>query len=100
MTTFEEREHGFEAKFVHDAELKFRLTSLRNRLVGQWAADQQNLQGDAREAYVASVIHQEIVDASDDHLVSKLAADLPALTPTDIAAKLAALTDEARKTLG
>ena len=39
MTNFEDREKGFERKFAHDEELKFRATARRNRLLGLWAAD-------------------------------------------------------------
>ncbi len=34
MTTFNEREQGFEAKFKHDEELRFRVTARRNKLLG------------------------------------------------------------------
>ena len=39
MTTFEDREKGFERKFAHDEELKFRATARRNKLLGLWAAE-------------------------------------------------------------
>ena len=38
MTTFDEREQGFERKFAHDNELEFKATARRNRLLGEWAA--------------------------------------------------------------
>ena len=40
MTTFDDREKGFENKFAHDQEMAFRITARRNRLVGEWAAKQ------------------------------------------------------------
>jgi hypothetical protein len=40
MTTFKDRNKGFEQKFAHDEELKFRATARRNKLLGLWAADQ------------------------------------------------------------
>ncbi len=46
MTTFEDREKGFERKFAHDEELKFRATARRNRLIGLWAAEKMGLTGD------------------------------------------------------
>ncbi|MEO1248775.1 MAG: ATPase inhibitor subunit zeta, partial [Pseudomonadota bacterium] len=39
MTTFEDREKGFEAKFKHDQELQFKVANRRNKLLGLWAAD-------------------------------------------------------------
>ena len=55
MTTFEDREKGFERKFAHDEELKFKATARRNRLIGLWAADKMGLSGDAAQAYAREV---------------------------------------------
>lgn len=38
MTTFDEREQGFETKFKHDQELRFKTNARRNKLLGLWAA--------------------------------------------------------------
>ena len=34
MTTFDKREEGFEKKFAHDEELRFKATARRNKLLG------------------------------------------------------------------
>ena len=34
MTTFDKREEGFEKKFAHDEELKFKAMARRNKLLG------------------------------------------------------------------
>ena len=34
MTTFDDRERSYEAKFAHDAELRFKAEARRNRLLG------------------------------------------------------------------
>ena len=39
MTTFEKRKEGFENKFAHDEELRFKATARRNKLLGLWAAE-------------------------------------------------------------
>ena len=39
MTTFEDRERSYEAKFARDADLQFRAEARRNRLLGEWAAE-------------------------------------------------------------
>ena len=39
MTTFDERENAFEAKFALDSELQFKAEARRNKLIGLWAAD-------------------------------------------------------------
>ena len=35
MTTFDDRERAFEAKFARDEEMMFRITARRNKLLGQ-----------------------------------------------------------------
>ena len=51
MASFEDREKGFERKFAHDEELKFKATARRNRLLGLWAAGQMGLSGDDAQNY-------------------------------------------------
>ena len=51
MSTFDKRQEGFEKKFAHDEELKFKAEARRNRLLGMWAADKLGLSGDAATAY-------------------------------------------------
>lgn len=42
-STFEDREHGFEAKFAHDEELRFRVTARRDKLFAAWLAAERQL---------------------------------------------------------
>jgi len=35
MTTFDDRENAFEAKFAHDSEMQFKAEARRNKLLGQ-----------------------------------------------------------------
>ena len=37
MTTFDDRQKGFEKKFAHDADLKFKAESRRNKMLAEWA---------------------------------------------------------------
>ena len=56
MTTFDEREKEFEARFKHDQELQFKIKARRNRLLGLWAAEQMGLGGAEADAYAATVV--------------------------------------------
>ena len=38
MTTFNDRERGFENKFALDQDQEFKAGARRNRLLGEWAA--------------------------------------------------------------
>ena len=47
-TTFDKREEGFEKKFAHDEELKFKASARRNKLLGLWAAEKMGISGARR----------------------------------------------------
>ena len=55
-TTFDKREEGFEKKFAHDEELRFKATARRNKMLGLWAAEKLGLSGDAANAYAKEVV--------------------------------------------
>ena len=78
MTTFDDRERAFEAKFARDEELAFRVTARRNRLLGQWAAEKMQLTSEETDAYSAAVVHAEFEEAGDEDVVRKLVGDLTA----------------------
>ena len=46
MSSFEDRQKGFEAKFAHDSEMQFKAEARRNKLLGLWAAEKMGLTGD------------------------------------------------------
>ena len=78
MTNFEDREKGFERKFAHDEELKFRATARRNRLLGLWAAEQMGVTGDAAQAYAREVIKADLAEPGEEDLFRKIRADFDA----------------------
>ena len=45
MSTFDKREEGFEKKFAHDEELRFKASARRNKTLGLWAASKLGLTG-------------------------------------------------------
>jgi hypothetical protein len=75
MTTFEEREKGFERKFAHDEELKFKATARRNRLIGLWAAEKMGLSSDEAQAYAREVIKADLAEPGDEDVFRKVRAD-------------------------
>jgi hypothetical protein len=78
MTTFDKREEGFEKKFAHDEELRFKASARRNKLFGQWAAEKLGLSGTDAEAYAKSVVVADFEEAGDDDVFRKVQADLKA----------------------
>lgn len=78
MTTFNEREKGFESKFALDQDLKFRAEARRNKLVGEWAAQKLGLTGTDVDDYVKAVRKADLQEKGDDDVVRKLKADFAA----------------------
>lgn len=103
MTTFDDRERGFESKFAHDQEMAFRVTARRNRLVAVWAAEQMGLTAEETDAYAKAVVQADFEEAGDEDVIRKLLGDLvSAGVDTDetiIRTALEAKTVEARRQL-
>jgi hypothetical protein len=78
MTTFDKREEGFEKKFAHDEELRFKATARRNKMLGLWAADKLGLAGAEAEAYAKEVVVADFEESGDDDVVRKLRRDFDA----------------------
>ena len=78
MTTFDKREEGFEKKFAHDEELRFKASARRNKLLGLWAAEKLGISGDAANAYAKDVVMADFEEAGDDDVFKKVRKDLDA----------------------
>ena len=76
MATFEDREKGFEAKFKHDEEFRFKVMARRNKLLGLWAAGLLGLEGEAAEAYAKEVVKSDFEKPGDDDVLEKVFGDL------------------------
>jgi hypothetical protein len=76
MTTFDDREHAFEAKFARDEELQFKITARRNKLLGLWAAKQMGLTPEEADAYAKSVVQADFEESGDEDVVRKLLGDI------------------------
>ena len=78
MTNFEDREKGYERKFAHDEELRFRATARRNKLLGLWAAEQMGVTGDEAQAYAREVIKADLEIPGEDGVFRKIRRDFDA----------------------
>jgi hypothetical protein len=100
MTTFDEREAGFEAKFTHDADVEFRIVARANKLLALWAAGKLGMTPEASDDYVRAVVHAEFEKAGHEGVVDKIMADLAVrdlgITADDVRAAMAATQAEAR----
>ena len=78
MTSFDDREKGFEKKFAHDADLKFKAESRRNKMLAEWAGAKLGLTGAALEDYIKAVRKSDLAEKGDDDVFGKVKADLAA----------------------
>jgi len=78
MSTFDKREEGFENKFAHDEELRFKATARRNKLLGLWAAELLGKSGDAAEEYAKEVVRADFEEPGDEDVFRKIRADFDA----------------------
>ncbi len=100
MTTFDDRENAFEAKFAHDAEMQFKAEARRNKLVAVWAANLLGKSEAETQAYVAEVIAADFEEAGDEDVVRKVAGDLAGKASEDqVRAKLGELLPVAKAQL-
>ena len=97
MTTFDDREKAYEAKYAHDAEMQFRAEARRNKLAGLWAAGLMGKTGAVAEAYAMEVVKADFAEPGPDDVIRKLAADLGNLADeATIRAKMDALLSAAK----
>ena len=76
MSSFDEREKGFEKKFAHDEELQFKITARKNKYLGEWASKILGYSDDKEKEYIQSVIKADFAEAGDDDVFRKLKEDL------------------------
>lgn len=78
MTTFDERQKGFEKKFAMDQDLKFRAESRRNKMLAEWAAGKLGITGAALDDYVKAVRKADLEEKGDNDVFRKIRGDLDA----------------------
>jgi len=96
---FEKRQKGFESKWAHDEELRFKVFARRNKLLGVWAAGELGLKGDAAAAYSKEVVAADFEEAGDDDVFRKVRKDFDAKgikkSDQDIRSTMTALMEQA-----
>jgi len=98
MTTFDDREHAFEAKFAHDEEMQFRAQARCNKMLGLWAAGKMGKAGGVADDYAKTLVAADIEDADHEDVVRKVTADLQGrVTSEEIRQKRAEFLPTAKK---
>ena len=75
MTTFDDREKGFESKYALDQEQEFKAMARRNKLLGLWAAEKMGLSPETAEDYAKAVVRADFEQPGDEDVFRKLDQD-------------------------
>lgn len=78
MNEMKDRQEGFERKFAHDEELRFKAAARRNKALGLWAAEKLGKSGVEAEAYAKEVVVADIEEAGDHDVFRKIRKDFDA----------------------
>ncbi|RAK56494.1 DUF1476 domain-containing protein [Phenylobacterium deserti] len=101
MSTFDDRERGFERKFALDQEQEFTASVRRNRALGQWAAGLMGLQGGHVDEYAQAVVKSDFELPGDEDVLRKVFEDLKGsgvtITEGEVRMKMAELLAQARE---
>ena len=76
MTTFDDREKGFESKYALDQEQEFKAVARRNTLLGLWAAEKMGLSADSADQYASAVVRADFEQPGEEDVYRKIAQDL------------------------
>lgn len=75
MTTFNDREKGFESKFALDQAQEFKAVARRNKLLGLWAAEKMGLSTESAEDYARAVVRADFEQPGEEDVFRKVAGD-------------------------
>jgi hypothetical protein len=103
MTTFNDREQGFERKFALDQEQEFKANARRNRALGEWAAGLMGLEGQHVADYAKAVVKSDFELPGDEDVLRKVFEDLKGsgvqVSEGDVRMKMAEFLAQARESV-
>ena len=103
MTTFDDRERGFEKKFALDQEQEFKASVRRNRTLAQWAAGLMGLEAPHIDEYTRAVVKSDLELPGDEDVLRKVFEDLKGagvqVSEGEVRMKMAELMAQARESV-
>jgi hypothetical protein len=101
MTTFDDRERGFEKRFALDQEQEFKASARRNRALGEWAAGLMGLSDKHVAEYAQAVVKSDFEQPGEEDVLRKVFEDLKGagvtITEGEVRMKMAELLAQARE---
>ena len=75
MTTFDDREKAYEAKFALDQEQEFKAMARRTKMLGLWAAEKMGLSAESAEEYAKAVVRADFEQPGEEDVFRKVSGD-------------------------
>jgi hypothetical protein len=101
MSTFDDRERGFEKKFALDQDQEFKAAVRRNRALGHWAAGLMGLE--SGDEYAQAVVKSDFELPGDEDVLRKVFEDLKGsgvqVSEGEVRMKMAELLAQARESV-
>ena len=99
MNNFNDREKGFERKFVNDQEAEFRIDAKKNKLLAAWVANILKLNEEQKKIYITEVIKSDFQEAGVEDVFKKIKKDLEGknIQDTEIRQKMSEFLEAAKK---
>jgi hypothetical protein len=99
MNNFNDREKGFERKFVNDQEAEFRIDAKKNKLLATWVANILKLNEEQKKIYISEVIKSDFQEAGHEDVFKKIKKDLEGknIQDTEIRQKMSEFLEAAKK---
>jgi hypothetical protein len=99
MNNFNDREKGFERKFVNDQEVEFKISAKRNKLLATWVANILKLNEEQKKIYIIEVIKSDFQEAGVEDVFKKIKKDLEGknIQDTEIRQKMSEFLETAQK---
>ena len=72
---FDDNKKGLEKKIDLDAQKKFKVTAIRNKNLGKWAAEQLELENSKVEDYIDEVIMADFNEPGYEDVIKKILND-------------------------
>ena len=100
---FEDRRNRLEKEIDLDTQKKFKVSTIRNKNLGKWAAEKQGLDLSKYETYIDEVIMADFKEPGYEDVIKKIATDFEKvninITYDEIKEKLLSFEKEALSNL-
>ena len=63
MSKFDERQKGFETKFVKDQEIEFKIEARSNKYLGEWASSVLGKSNEEKQNYIQEIVKADMEEA-------------------------------------